>query len=313
VQFRRHAFSPEKEMHQQYQEEISRTNPGAFLFLIDQSGSMSAPFGHADESGRTQTKAEVVADALNATLENLIDRCDKEEGIRDYFEVGIIGYGKSSTASFCWEGQLSGRQMVPLSEVKRGANTQSVERETYAHGQTEREIVQRSLWVIPTAAGGTPMKSALGLARNVLQQWVQIHPSSYPPIVINITDGAASDIISDQDLINSATDISTLANQNGSKVLLINCHISERGDSVVAFPSGLEQLPQDSYAHLLFKMSSELPPQMANVAAELLRRSLSGNEAFRGMVFNAGALLLIKFLDIGTRPAMQNIDAAPAR
>ena len=295
-----------------YQEEISRTKPSAFLFLIDQSGSMGAPFGHADKTGRTPTKAEVVADSLNATLEEVINRCSREEGIRDYFEVGIIGYGQGSTANFCWEEQLAGRQIVPLSEAKRFAGMQAVSETNVVHGKTVTETVEHSIWVKPTAAGGTPMKSALQLAQQVLDSWIQQHPQSYPPIVINITDGAATDVQGDQDLINAAQAITTLTNQNGSGVLLINCHISERGDSVVVFPSRLQQLPQDSYAQVLFQMSSVLPPQMNSVAAEVLGKSASTSDPIRGMVFNAGAVLLVKFLEIGTRPAMQNMDVVPA-
>src|SRR5271166_459299 len=118
-----------------YQEEISRSKPSAFLFLIDQSYSMVAQFGRPDKSGKTPTKAEVVADALNATLEEVINRCSREEGIRDYFEVGIIGYGASSTAQFCWEGLLAGRQMVPISDVKKFAKVLPVEEENVVRGK----------------------------------------------------------------------------------------------------------------------------------------------------------------------------------
>ena len=44
-----------------YVSELSRTNPGCFLFLIDQSSSMAEPFGAQPE----KPKAEGVADAIN--------------------------------------------------------------------------------------------------------------------------------------------------------------------------------------------------------------------------------------------------------
>ncbi|MEI6984475.1 VWA domain-containing protein, partial [Klebsiella pneumoniae] len=52
-----------------YEAQISRTNPAAFLFVVDQSGSMS------DKMSSGRSKAEFVADALNRTLMNLITRC----------------------------------------------------------------------------------------------------------------------------------------------------------------------------------------------------------------------------------------------
>src|SRR5437868_4812684 len=72
-----------------YSAEISRTNPACFLFLIDQSRSMAQPF--AGQAGKS--KAEGVADAVNRLLQNLILKCAKSDGIRDYFYVGVLGYG----------------------------------------------------------------------------------------------------------------------------------------------------------------------------------------------------------------------------
>ena len=51
-----------------YQAEISRSNPSCFLFLIDQSGSMSDPFAGGEAKRK---KADLVADAINRLLQNL--------------------------------------------------------------------------------------------------------------------------------------------------------------------------------------------------------------------------------------------------
>ena len=67
-----------------YQAQISRTSPTAFLFVVDQSGSM------ADKMSSGRSKAEFVADALNRTLVNLVTRCSKSEGVRDYFDVCLL-------------------------------------------------------------------------------------------------------------------------------------------------------------------------------------------------------------------------------
>ena len=72
-----------------YSAEISRTNPTCFLFLVDQSSSMLEPFGAQPE----KQKAQGVGDAINRLFQNLVLKCAKSEGIRDYFYVGLIGYG----------------------------------------------------------------------------------------------------------------------------------------------------------------------------------------------------------------------------
>src|SRR2546426_6519566 len=76
-----------------YQAEISRKNPGCFLFLVDQSESMEDPFG-GGEAGRR--KAEELATILNKLIHNLSIRCAKSDSIYDYFHVGVLGYSEDS-------------------------------------------------------------------------------------------------------------------------------------------------------------------------------------------------------------------------
>ena len=86
-----------------YTAEINRTNPTCFLFLVDQSSSMLEPFGGQPD----KQKAEGVADAINRLLQNLILKCAKSDGIRDYFHVGVIGYGGrvGSALGGAWPGK----------------------------------------------------------------------------------------------------------------------------------------------------------------------------------------------------------------
>src|SRR6266567_4309452 len=77
-----------------YQAEISRKNPGCFLFLVDQSESMEDPFG-GGEAGRK--KAEELATILNKLIHNLSIRCAKSDSIYDYFHVGVLGYGEDGS------------------------------------------------------------------------------------------------------------------------------------------------------------------------------------------------------------------------
>jgi hypothetical protein len=73
-----------------YSAEISRANPTCFVFLIDQSRSMEDRIGG---DGAEMSKDGVVADAINRLLQELAIKCAKEEGVRDYFYVSVIGYG----------------------------------------------------------------------------------------------------------------------------------------------------------------------------------------------------------------------------
>jgi hypothetical protein len=65
----------EEKSEMAYTAEISRVNPSCFLFVIDQSGSMSDPFGGSDSG---PSKAEQLATVINRSLHNLIIKCSKD-------------------------------------------------------------------------------------------------------------------------------------------------------------------------------------------------------------------------------------------
>src|SRR4051812_6122934 len=62
-----------------------------------------------------QQKAQVVSDAINRLLYELTLKCAKEEGVRDYFHVAVIGYGARVGSAYA--GALAGRDLVPISEI----------------------------------------------------------------------------------------------------------------------------------------------------------------------------------------------------
>src|SRR4029079_248660 len=94
-----------------YSAQISRTNPACILFLIDQSKSMDEPI----DPGDPQTKAVLVAEAINKLLQNIVLRSAKADGVRDYFRIGVIGYGKGIRAGL--GGKIPFELLVPVSRV----------------------------------------------------------------------------------------------------------------------------------------------------------------------------------------------------
>jgi hypothetical protein len=274
-----------------YSVEISRTNPTCFLFLIDQSGSMADAIS-GGEGGVATRKADVVADAINRFLQELSIKCAKDEGVRDYFHVGVIGYGARVGPAF--GGSLKGRDVVPISEV--AATPAKVEDRIKKVSDGAGGLVEQSIkfpvWFEPTANGGTPMCQALGSAQSILSGWLSAHHDSYPPVVIHFTDGEATD----GDPSPKADAIKSLTSADGS-VLLFNCHISSKNLPPIQFPDTDEGLP-DEYARLLFVMSSALPTSMREVARETGHQVTDGT---RGFTFNADIEAVVQFLDIGTR------------
>lgn len=274
-----------------YSAEISRENPSCFLFLLDQSYSMTDPIG-GSESG--ESKEVALAQAINRILQELVIKCSKDMEVYRYFQIGIIGYG--ATVGPALGGSLAGQPLVWIDEVYQ--NPLRVEEVTKkipdgAGGLVETTI-KFPVWFDPVANNGTPMHQAFQQAYTILQDWVVDHPSSYPPIVINITDGASTD----GDPSPIAAQIRELSTDDGN-ALLLNLHLSASNAPSITFSDGVEGLP-DPYAELLFQMSSKLPESMRETASEYGYRISHDS---RGFVFNAGIEDTIQFLNIGTRPS----------
>ena len=271
-----------------YSAEISRVNPTCFVFLIDQSASMNDPIG----GEVPQRKAEAVADAVNRLLTELSVKCAKEEGVRDYFHVAVIGYGQAVGSAFT--GDLAGRDLVPLSEVAEhpGRLEERVKKVPDGAGGLVDTTTKFPVWLDPTANGGTPMCRALGYAQSLVEKWLAEHPGCFPPIVLNLTDGQSTD----GDPSDAASAIQTQASADGA-ALVFNLHVSEAGASAITFPDSDATLP-DSYSRALFAMSSRLPPHMRSYATE---QGFHTSDATRGFVYNADITSVVQFLDIGTR------------
>lgn len=274
-----------------YQAEISRLNPTCFLFLLDQSGSMSDPFA----GGAGRSKADELATIINRLLASLVIRCSKDEGVRDYFDVGVFGYGgaqvKPGLRSLAGNGAI-----VPISHLADEPLRveDRLQKVSDGAGGLVEQSVKFPVWVEPEADGGTPMTDALRHAYSTLGSWVTQHSQAFPPIVFNITDGEATD----GDPSGAASQLRTLGTDDG-QALLFNIHLSERRAPAVEFPATDESLP-DSFARRLFTMSSPLPPHLQAAARQ---EGYDTCEGTRGFVFNADAAAVIQFLDIGTRPA----------
>ena len=118
------------------------------------------------------------------------------------------------------------------------------------------------------------------------------HPDAFPPIVINITDGEATD----GDPRPPAEALRTLATTDGN-ILLFNMHLSSRSGTPILYPESETGLP-DEFARQLFQMSSLLP---AAIQEEARKAGYTIGPQSRGFVFNVEIVEMIQFLDLGTR------------
>jgi len=275
-----------------YSAEISRKNPGCFIFLLDQSASMEDPFGGSSD----RRKADELATIINKLIHNLSIRCAKGDSIYDYFHVAVIGYGQDTVVKSAFDGPLTGKDLIPISELANNPLRieDRVKKSDDGAGGLVEQTVKFPLWFEAKHAGGTPMSSAFKMAADIVQRWVAEHPKGFPPIVINITDGESTD----GDPVQEAKALCSLGSDDGA-ALVFNLHLSSAAGNPIELPGSSDALP-DKFAKQLFDMSSNLTPFMISRAKEL---GMPADEGARGFVFNAQPVQIIQFLDIGTRPA----------
>ncbi|MCZ7563807.1 MAG: VWA domain-containing protein [Burkholderiales bacterium] len=240
------------------------------------------------------SKAQFLADVANRTIHDLCLRCSATEEIRNYYDIAVIGYGSAVGPAFA--GGLTGRTFIPISEV---ANTparvdQRMKKVPDGAGGLVEQSVRFPVWLDPQASGGTPMCEAIRQATSLVGDWIKQHPTSFPPTILNITDGESTD----GDPSGPGQELQRLRTSDG-EVLVFNCHVTAQAIGKIEYPSGPDSLPND-HARALFSFSSLIPPVFRQTATQL---GVDIQEGARAFVFNADPVSLAQFFEIGTRPA----------
>ena len=257
---------------------IGTSNPGCIVILVDQSWSMSEPFG---DDG---TKAERAAVAVNRVLEELVLACRSGEEIRDRCHVAVIGYG--AEVNTIVEGMMSEipEALVKVEKIKKlipdGA------------GGTIEVDSEMPIWIEPESNNGTPMHEAFQRAAQIIEGWVSDRPNTFPPIVINITDGAARhpDLTAE-----AARKIMDLQTTDGA-ALIFNLHIADNKREII-FPNDKTQLAGNVFAEFLFDISSPLPQLLIDAAKDV---GFSPNPGAKCSGYNVDESLMIQLLQFGS-------------
>lgn len=278
-----------------YTQSITRTRRTAFILLIDHSGSMAEPLRFR---GRETTKAEAVAAIANDLLFELVERARRSDGVRDYYDIAVLGYGgDDEVRPLLPEGPelLSVNALAALRPPVRSR----VDEYRLPDGTIALRELRSPAWISPCAEGQTPMCEAFRRARDLAAAWCARpqNAASFPPVVFNVTDGEATDCDAGE-LLRVAEQIRALATADGH-VLLVNIHLAAgAAEHAVFFPSEEEAACPDRYARLLYDCSSEMPALFNDAIREA--KGPGALPPFRGMSFNASAAELVTMLNIGS-------------
>ena len=279
-----------------YDKSVERAFPGCVIFLLDQSYSMTDAF-----AGSVRSKAEAVATTINRFIGELITTCEKgEEKPRHYFDVAVIGYttdkaGRPIIGSML-QGPLGGRDLVSVVELydyPLEVETRLRKEDDGAGGLIDVPFKFPVWYRVPSPdnMAGTPMCGALQRCQQITRDWCARHPHSFPPIVIHLTDGEATDGNPEP-----FADALRMEGTSDGNVLLFNCHLSSSTAEPVLFPTAEGQL-HDEYGRMLYRMSSVLPDRLQQLAEV---KNLAAPPGSRGMAFNADSVKMLMLISVGT-------------
>jgi hypothetical protein len=287
-----------------YQAPANRETPGLMILLLDHSSSMTEPV-----AGSPRSKREALALAINRFLSELLLNCQPICEVRHFFDVGVISYTTDTKGApvitSALKGPLAGRDWVSTVELERHPLRIDETRNQVDDGVGGlTEVVKRvQVWYEAppdSEMNGAPTRAALLYVTNITREWCKTHCNSFPPVVILITGGESTDG-NPEEAANLYRSVSTA----DGRALLFTCPFSKLDAKPMAFPANASELPADPSAHMLFRMSSEIPWVLREWA---LRFQINMPQGARGMAFNADPAVLLAALGYPLRGSAPDID-----
>lgn len=233
-----------------YSSIISQKNPAGIFFILNQSYPTKEM---VDFSGERMSKAIAEGGIIDKVINELILSNTSGGVINDKYNIAVLGYG--DYAYSC----IETRCVQTLKELQDNPLfVRTIRKETKTRQGTKTIEVKQPTWVKTNSDGEANLYKALKKASEIIENWAEEHESSYPPIVIHITEyryhGA-----DDSDMKLMANQIKSIFTNDGN-ALFFNIIITENNDAVtVLFPCHETEIGESFYGKMYCVMSSTLP------------------------------------------------------
>ena len=308
-----------------YDKKVTSHEPTLLILLLDQSVSMSETMTET-EQGEVYSIAKVAKIISDTFLYTAWRKCVRGDQSLPYLDLAVIGYGN---------GTRSALPKIPLEQFP--FSVKKLEDAYIAKNDSDPDDNStvpkpRLEWVEERADGLTPMLAAFTKARAIVEKWLPDHQTSFPPVIINISDGMPTDDhdfieilqqsssgysfhlgdLSQTPLMIQSKAIRELGTNNG-KCLVMNCHISAAGYTPIEFPpSSAEAEAVDPFAKFMFDMSSVIPEPLREfgirpVDAEPPGLGMKLEPNARFFIFNADIESVIRFMIFGSSGSLGNL------
>ena len=314
-------------MPSMYDNKITSAEPTLMVFLIDQSASMSETMVKT-EQGEPYSISRIAKIISDTFLYDAFRRCMRGNVFKPYIDLAVIGYGTNQPGTYPTPAGIhSALPQIPLEQFPFSVTklADAVIKKNDINPDVVPLVPKPKLeWIEERADSNvTPMLAAFTKAKEIVEKWLPDHQTSFPPIVINISDGAPNDDpsleqkyqeagekgwtrlgdISQTSLIMQSKAIQDIGTDNG-KCLVLNAHISasEARHKEIFYPSSVKEAENiDSLAKIMFEMSSTIPDSLHEYGTKTMKIPLEPNARF--FVFNADITSLLTFMQFGTSQA----------
>ena len=278
-----------------YTQVISPETPILVVIAIDQSGSMNEAFTNCS---MIVSKSEIASMIASSIIEELITRSCHADKSRHYFDLSVLGYSRYDVYPLLCDSC----HPVPAA-IFENSRPELIRRTIeYITPDNHLRLVPEAYyaWIKPKAAGTTAMLEMLDSVYNIVSDWCECRQNhrSFPPIVINITDG-----LDDLEYTNmhyqKGNRIKELGTDDG-KVIFINvCIDSCPREERLYFPSEKDIKPSQQAA-MLARMSSKLP-SMFNSLHKKHNGKVVSNPPYVSVCYNEAVLDIIPMLNMAVK------------
>lgn len=269
-----------------YEKQWSSATPGLLIILLDQSGSMLAPYDGND------TKTVFASKAVNRVINTIIQKNFDGESPKNRCFISVIGYG-NDVKELC-SGYLKDLDANPI----RIESTKK--KMSDGAGGIIEVPYEMPIWVEPINHDAvTNMKKAFELAKGIAERWIGDKPDSPAPVIINISDGVPYYEGKDVEICMTETEtvaksIMDISAEDGN-VLIFNALIKQYGQNLV-FPNSLNDCNCEE-ARFIYNISSVVPEAYKSAAA---KNELPVKVDSKGCIFEADGVQLISLIDFGS-------------
>lgn len=280
-----------------YEQRITRTHRTAIILVVDCSTSMQEI---TTINNLVMSKSEAIAFACNYLIDELMALATRYDGLRDYYDIAIIGYSGDGIES-----------LLPAEGFHSIAHLATIAPEMRDYTFICKDAIEEDCsttysirpWIDAKATGATPMFESLTVVADLVERWCNepANRQSFPPMVFNISDGEPTDATIDE-MISIAERIKSTSTKDGN-TLLFNIHLGANTvQRPVTFPREYNYTSECPHQNMLFRMSSILPKS--------LESAIEGQRAeqgpYRCVAFNASFGELMSILNIGSESVKRN-------